>query len=200
MNSLYEKYLSKIDELLEKRYKVYPIRDQISFDLNKEIENFTEYLIETNDFKGMIPDKKILQITESFYKKGVFVCGSMRSGKCLLAQLLDGHENLIVMPGDSHYVNLFFNSNNRAFFDLVRYWMKRLINPSGKIPYWFLGKEENTYRDFIYYLNYFLKNSNKELFALIVFSVFAANPKKCFNAKYWVERTANNELHVKKNT
>ena len=99
----------------------------------------------------------------------------MKPGTSLVSQLLDGHENLFVLHGDSRYIALFYNKEMR-YDELLEYWITRIINPSGKPPFWFLGKDEEIFRKFISYLYYFYPQYKDDPFLAVVFSIFAANP------------------------
>lgn len=191
-----EKLIEKIDHLLELRTKVYPVRDAHFDELIEVIEDFSNQLIEevSETVNSWSPNPELIEMTQVFIDEPVFICGGMKTGTTLLTQLLDSHPSLFVMPGDSHYYSDFRNykgTNN----DLIRYWIQRLINPTGQTPFWFLGKEPSVYCDFINYLQYFLETGSST-FQAVVSAVFCANPKRSRNAKYWVEKTPENELRV----
>lgn len=118
----------------------------------------------------------------------------MKSGTTLMTQLLDNHPSLVVMPGDSTlYTN--FNDYSGTFDKLSNHWMQRMINPSGKKPFWFLGKDLKAYEVFLLYLGYFLETPY-DTFQAVVASVFCSNPNRSMSAQYWVEKTPENELHA----
>jgi hypothetical protein len=193
----YEEKINRISDLLAKRAAMYPVRDKIVFpQLIEVIEEFTTYLIQTTDFEGFQPEPERLTEIEQFIDNPVFICGAMKSGTTLLTQLLDNHPQLLVMPADSHYINFFNKWKRTQFVDIAAYWMQRIINPSGKEPFWFLGDQIPVLQTFLKYLNFFLLHTNREVFLCVVMAIYAANPRRSHQIRYWVEKTPQNELHL----
>lgn len=195
----YQSRITAIDNLLKRRAAVYPNRDNIYVQLNKVIEEFANYLIDTTDFKGFQPDKNVLIETESFSDNPVFICGSMKSGTSLVTQLLDSHPALLVMSGDSRYVNNMDRWKRTQFSDIFTYWLQRIINPTGKEPFWFLGRKKFIFETFLQYLYYFLTKSQKDIFICVILAIYAANRnhlRSSGHVKYWVEKTTHNEFKV----
>ncbi len=198
-NSIIDQYESKIIEisdLLKKRAAVYPVRDEVFVQLCKAIEGFTESLLKTMSFERFQPEKGLLSETERFAEHPIFICGSMKSGTTLLCQLLDNHPNLLVMPWDSHYTKHIKKWKRTQFPDISAYWLHTLINPSGKEPFWFLGKERTVFETFLQYLHYFLTHTQRDIFVCGVLAIYAANRNRLrsHHIKYWVEKTPHNEL------
>lgn len=111
-----------------------------------------------------------------------------------MTQLLDNHPALVVIPGDSTlYTN--FNGYSGTFDGLSNHWMQRMINPSGKEPFWFLGKDLKAYEDFLLYLQYFIETAY-DTFQAVVASVFCSNPNRSKPPQYWVEKMPENELQA----
>jgi hypothetical protein len=195
-NSVIDSLVFEIDILLQKRYEVYPVRDHNYTELIRKISALTtEILGHVRQLKPQWqPDLKLVAITQGFIDKPIFICGGMKSGTTLMTQLLDNHPSLVVMPGDSSlYSN--FNSYSSTFDELSNYWMQKMINPSGKRPFWFLGRDLKVYQDFLLYLRYFL-GTPYDTFQSVVASVFCSNPNRSMSAQYWVEKTPENELHA----
>lgn len=176
---------NEIDVLLKKRAAVYPVRDANYIKLNNKIDQLSAYLMQT-------AKREVIKY-EAPKMRPVFICGYMKSGTTLVSQLLDGHTRLFVMPGDSHYVNKRKEFAQLSVKQLYLHWMKRIVNPSGKEPFWFLGKDERHYQNFFRYLKTL---SNKESFVRVVFALYLANKRKSGREIYWVEKTPNNEMHV----
>jgi len=172
------------------------VRDEIFVQLCKAIEGFTEYLLKTTVFERFQPEKDLLSETERFAEHPIFICGSMKSGTTLLCQLLDNHPDLFVMPWDSHYVKHKDRWNRTQFSEISKHWLHIIINPSGKEPFWFLGKERTVFETFLQYLHYFLTHSQRDIFLCGVLALYAANRNhlRSHHIKYWVEKTPHNEL------
>lgn len=199
MTDAYQSRIENLSELLKARAATYPVRDKVVYPkLVRAIDEFSDYLVAELDLEGSIRDKEILDSIETFKGNPVFLCGSMKSGTTLLLQLLDDHPGLVVMPGDSHYANRLDKWERDDFAGISRYCLQRLINPTGKEPFWFFGQERASFEKFLRYLHYFLSHTRMDPFLCIVFSVYAvtADRHPPHSVKYWVEKTPHNELHV----
>ncbi|NIO21106.1 MAG: hypothetical protein GTN76_10290, partial [Candidatus Aenigmarchaeota archaeon] len=108
-------------------------------------------------------------------------------------QLLDGHPNLYVMPGDSNYIRRFYGKKWK-YHSLALYWIKRLVNPLGQKPFWLLGKDPEKYKEFILSLKHFVEKG-KEPFIAVVSAMYATAGKEN-QTRYWVEKTPGNEEHA----
>lgn len=192
MGLLLEK-IEEIDGLLKTRDNEYPAKGSVWRELDRECENFFNLLLKEPHF-DQTPDESTVGEIQKFIKLPVFICGPGRSGTTLLAQLLDGHPDLFVLPGDSNYMDRFHNKKWK-YNSLALYWIKRLINPLGQKPFWYLGRNPANYKRFLSYLSYFLEQK-MEPFLAVVSSVYAANDKRTNSAKYWVEKNPGNEEHV----
>jgi hypothetical protein len=192
-----QELVSKIERLLEKREEVYPVQDHSYQALSEAIARLTEALLdrakEQKDFWQ--PDSQLVEKTREFIENPVFICGAMKTGTTLLTRLLDNHPSLMVMPGDSHYYTNFrdYSGSNG---DLYKYWMQRLINPTGQKPFWFLGSDLDSYLNFLLYLEYFL-TTEYDTFQSVVAAVFCANPNRCMSVRHWVEKKPENERYVR---
>ncbi len=183
----------QIDYWLAERSKVYPSRKHESFLKSKEhIESFTEFLLNyLYKYNWQDPDKVLLQNSLSFRENPVFICGSMKSGTSLLVQLLDGHEQLMVMPGDSLYYNKFF-SKDLSFDTVARYWIPRMITPTGLEPFWFLPKKPEVFIKFLSCLNYLIRHVEDAFFS-VVMAAYMSGSAADSAVRYWVEKTPHNE-------
>jgi len=81
----------------------------------------------------------------------------MKSGTTLILNLLDNHTDIFALPGDSHFASSFDQWKNDDYSTIMDYWIHRLINPTGKEPFWFLGPDLSSLETFSKYLYYFLK-------------------------------------------
>jgi hypothetical protein len=194
----YQEKIKNISELLIARSAVYPVRDNSFTQLNEEIENFSSYLLADIDFENFNCDRNIVKNAEEITNSPIFICGSMKSGTTLLTHLLDNHPDLLVMPGDSHFINQSNLWNRKQFSEIASHWIQRIINPTGQEPFWFFGKDKETFQFFLQYLYYFLSNSKNDIFVCVVMSFYAVNAKLSgvTEKKYWVEKTPHNELNA----
>ncbi len=195
-NHNYKTTVQNITHLLEKRAEVYPIRNEIYNELVKAINRFVADMLGSINFDEFRPDANEINTVHSFINQPVFVCGSMKSGTTLITQLLDGHPNLFVMPGDSHYIRHLNRWTHEQFDDIAQHWIQRLINPSGKAPFWFLGQENEHFEKFLQHLNFFLSQTTHDVFVCVVRALYLANPNRSKHVKHWVEKTPHNELHT----
>jgi len=198
MEDQYQSRINNLNELLANRLAVYPKRDESSVRLNDGLKEFSTYLLKTVDFDGFQPDHLIVEGVERFYDTPIFVCGAMKSGTSLCNRLLDNHPNLLVMPGDSHFINQIERWNRSQFTEIAEYWINRVVNPTGAEPFWFLGPDEKQLKCFLQYLHYFLLHSQYEIYVCVVMSIYAVNATfgQPTVKKYWVEKTPNNEIHA----
>ena len=125
-----------IDEILDEQDKTYPKRDHLNTTSMQEALTAYSSLIQRIQEPHWNPDEELVERTEAIAKSPVFICGYMKSGTTLLLGLLDGHPNLVVMPGDSHMLGRIHTqvdvSTTKGVEELADYWMHRLINPHAK--------------------------------------------------------------------
>jgi protein-tyrosine sulfotransferase len=184
--------IKQIDKLLEKRDGEYPARGSAWRQLDKKLRQFFNLLLKKVDI-DWAPDNLRTEEIIPFIESPVFICGPGRSGTTLLAQLLDGHPNLYVMPGDSNYMGRFYKKTWK-FHSLALYWIKRLINPLGQKPFWLFGKDPKNYKRFILYLKHFVEQGMEPFMAVV--SAMYATAGKENQTRYWVEKTPGNEEYV----
>ena len=201
MNLRFQQQILIIEKCLKIRLRDYPERKKESFEqLSNAINDFGKMLREDLDFDSFQPDVSIINRIENISMNPIFICGAMKSGTTLLTQLLDNHPDLFVLPGDSHYVNKLNWLKNSNFESIMNSWLHRMINPTGKEPFWFLGPEIKEIEVFSKYLFYCLKNyRHQDHFLSIVTAIFAAIHVNSDNKKYvkhWVEKTPGNEFKV----
>lgn len=194
----YQQKVEIITKLLYERAAVFPVRDSSYEQLSAELKSFAAELLSEIDFENYKYDMDLIERSMAFSESPVFICGPMKSGTTLLVHLLDSHPDLQVMPGDSHFVNQLAYWKRSQFDDIASYWIHRIINPTGQEPFWFFGKDVEPFKVFLAYLNYFLNNTNKEIFVCVVMSFYVV--RALFNNEsskmYWVEKTPHNELHA----
>jgi hypothetical protein len=147
------------------------------------------------------PDPARLAAARALAEHPVFVCGYMKSGTTFLVGLLDQHPQLAVLPGDSHMLNL-IDRRRRAGGGGGddRYWIARLVNPTGQRPFWFLGEDDGAYVEFVRYLAHWLAElprAERSPFLAAVLALYCANPRRPPRPVAWVEKTPWNELRAR---
>jgi len=194
----FQRHVAVIDELLAARAAVYPRRDAAHERLQVAIAEFTAYLLRTTPFQPFEPEVCILQEIERFRDNPIFICGPMKSGTTLMTQLLDGHPALMVIPGDSHYVNHSGRWSRTDFEAVATHWLQKLVNPTGKEPFWFLGRKRTVYDTFLRYLKHFIEKTQEDIFLCAVCALYTANRSLLSPGKilFWVEKTPENERHA----
>lgn len=132
----------RIDQLLEIRTRDYPRRVEPAWsDLLAAIDAYAAKLREeVEPVPGSLPD---------YYERPIFVVGHRKTGTTLVQELLDGHPELAVLPGESNHFNTFLpRPSERIAADAQAWWLLRLITPSGIPPFWALGREHAAYASF----------------------------------------------------
>lgn len=204
MESRYDLLYAKVNNILEERDSIFPARP------NDNTEKMKRYLAELLDFleeqksvRSWSPDKRIVKQAENIKEQGVFLCGPMKSGTTLLLELLDGHDELSVLPGDSWLWRMLCKGPGDSTFGergWARHWVKRFINPKGQKPFWLFGPGAEQY---IFLLNYFdfwyskLPAEKRRVVLAVIFSYLSVNPFRPLHPTRWVEKTPGNELRVK---
>jgi hypothetical protein len=195
---------ASLNQLFEQRDRLFPKRDRNNTTLM--VETLTAYVdtLKKNQDPDWEPDNRLMEPIKDIAGNGLFICGNMKSGTSLLIELLDGHPELIVMPGDSHMINLINDHRGMTYQERLRtwdaYWISRLVNPTGQKPFWILGESESPYSTFIQYLNCWLSilpDVDHSPFMAAVFAFHCSNPGRASKPKWWVEKTPENERKVK---
>lgn len=195
---------SSINRILEERDRLFPVREPANTTLmRKALVDYAITLEEAQKDRDWKPDGEILQSAMGMAEDAVFICGYMKSGTTLLLELLDGHPELTVMPGDSHMINRIHAergmTNEERYAKLSEYWIGRLVNPTGQKPFWIMGEDDGPYLDFMSYLDYWrerLSADDLSTFLGAVLAFFCANPRRATRPRFWVEKTPGNEQNV----
>lgn len=78
---------------------------------------------------------------ELLFSRGLFLGGSPKGGTTMFVQLFDGHQDLVVIPGDSRMVHLASAPPaEREIATLLGYWLRQCISPNALPPFWGLGE------------------------------------------------------------
>ena len=189
--------LTEIDKTLKKRQEEYPDRGKSYNLLCKQLIDLSEGIREYSRYQQITPRPDIIDVCDQFVQQPVFICGAMKSGTTLILNLLDNHTDIFALPGDSHFASSFDKWNNDDFSTIMDYWIHRLINPTGKEPFWFLGPDLSSLETFSKYLYYFLKETPYNVLESIAMAVYVANefPNNLPPKKLWIEKTPGNELY-----
>lgn len=194
--SPYERRVALMDELLAARAAVYPVRDRAYERMLAGAEAFGRQLLREIDAGAFRADSEQIEAGRRLAERPVFICGAMKSGTTLITQLLDGHSDLLVMPGDSHYAQKREVWDAGDFESFAAFWVRRIITPSGKEPFWFLGRERGGMETFLQYLRIYRTSEGADSFQAVVMAMHAAlRPGPPF-ASAWVEKTPENEKHA----
>lgn len=189
--------IEHIDDLLKEREAAFPQQDSSYQRLIQACETIAYQWLDEAEAQQSTwkVDGGLVRKTSEFIDQPIFICGGMKTGTTLLAQLLDNHPSLLVMPGDSNYISR-FKDYQGTYEELSVFWIQRLINPTGQSPFWFFGKHPQHYIDFLIYLKYYLQEGFG-IFQAVVASVFCANPNRSMETMFWVEKQPENEKYVK---
>jgi hypothetical protein len=131
----------RIDGLLEARARDYPRRVEPTWsDLLAAVDGVAERLRARVEAPGEDGGSLL-----DAYDRPVFVVGHRKTGTTLLLDLLDGHPRLVALPGESNHFLTFLPrfgglSGDRIAAEAQRWWMLRLITPSGIPPFWAAGR------------------------------------------------------------
>lgn len=130
----------RIEELLEIRARDHPRRIEPAWsELLRAVDRLAERLRdEAEPVGGRLP---------AFYERPIFVVGHRKTGTTLLQDLLDGHPQLAVLPGESNHFHTFLPQVAQSpdlGSETQRWWLLRLVSPSGIPPFWALGPPSGT--------------------------------------------------------
>ncbi|MEM9953321.1 MAG: sulfotransferase [Chloroflexota bacterium] len=180
----------------------FPIRDpQNTARLDVLVNDFID-LISASISDDWQADKTIVQNAKNIINKPLFVCGTMRSGSTMLVELLDSHPNLVVLPGDTHYINNVnrnFTSWGQDETSIRRHWLRRFMNPKGQHPFWTLGEKPDLYIEFSQYLTYWyqqLPSTPQGNFQSVILAFYCSNPSRVPHPNFWISKTPGDELYI----
>ena len=189
---------------LEERDRSFPARVYCN---TKKMQNQLDLLFDylEKKRKGVVwkPEEEVINVAKRIEEEAIIICGTMKSGTTLLLELLDGHFQLNVIPGDSWlWVRLRESTNKERLSAKTfrKHWLKRYINPKGQKPFWIFGENIQAYISALNYIDYWLENlpdHSRKPFLAAILTYFCANPEKSMKTEKWVEKTPGNEFRVK---
>jgi hypothetical protein len=185
--------VASIDEALAERDREFPSRGPAFARASALIDALAGEVLGEALAAPFEPDASLVSAARDAAPRPIFICGAMKSGTTLLAQLLDGHPRLVVAPGDSHYVHQRDRFERNDLDAIARHWLHRVINPVGQQPFWFLGPDRDVLVRFVQYLRHFLETTREDVLVCAVLAMHAANPRRAPRLERWVEKTPDNE-------
>jgi len=187
----------RLDALLADRDRNFPRRDPTNTrQLRDALVDYTAALRCARD-PAWRPDLARLGAARARLDSPISICGFMRSGTTLLADLLDRHPELVVLPGDSHMTSA--GEDARRERERDAYWIPVLVTPRGQVPFWFFGDADHPYAEFVGYLDHVLATGEggaRGRFLAYVTALQCANPTEPHGPRTWVEKTPENEFRV----
>jgi hypothetical protein len=193
----------KLDAILKERAQAFPYRDPENTRALREAASRYAEMLSENPSTEWSPDSGLCRSAQELAGQPVFLCGYLKSGTSLLLELLDGHPELLVMPGDSHMARLIKRQpdqpDGRWEQQWAHRWLTRWVNPKGQEPFWILGREDGPYKEFLHWLRHWLLSlppSRTRPFLAVVLAYYCANPLRPPTPKSWVEKTPRNERRV----
>jgi Sulfotransferase family len=171
----------RIDTLLRLRAEAFPRREeptwsQLHSALGEAAANLHERAA-ADPAVAPAPD-------EAFLARPVFVVGYPKSGTTLLLGLLDGHPQLVVVPGETRW----FTDPEPTLRELHERWIRYLVNPSGQEPFWLLGRPDGDGDPYLAFTARLLAAAEqRDLLTALVAAFWTPG------ARAWVEKTP---LHV----
>lgn len=199
-----QEVLDRYDQVLTKQSSAYPLK---YYNQREELiavqQRFIPELTQLANSPAMQPLSALeaasspLQLDQPF-----FILGFPKSGTTFLNYLLDSHPDLLVLPGDAHYLSTLTQYSRMTpterLAEMRQYLIRLVIHPIGLSPFWLLSNGEPTWQPYAQLLRYFedavaqLATSPLAIWQAALRAFHMANP----SAKYWVEKTPSNEQHV----
>lgn len=183
-------YLKQIAEAFPRPAECYPRFEQAVSDL-------ADGLLHDLDPDKFEPDPEALEHADSIADQPIFICGQMKTGTNLMMTLLDGHPEIFVPAVGSHYLLTESKWNRDEFREMAVYWLRHIIMPTTQEPFWFLGPERGQFESFLNHLHYFVNRRPYDLFVCAILAMLLSH-RKDTRARFWVEKTTQNELHARK--
>ena len=186
---------------LDARAREWPCRGTAWRAANKLCDDYVNELfakMPANNFKARLGlSDDLLDQLANLYRSPIVIGGHMKSGTNLTAQLLDDHPSVLVLPGDSYMFQKeqYFNAMESQVF--LCYWIKRLINPTGQGPFFFLasaGRRMESYVKIADLFFLFVELGKANIEALVSAMSIIYSKKRGILPKYWVEKTPNNHV------
>jgi hypothetical protein len=187
MPALYD----ELDERLRERETYYPAHREPDWSaLQASLAAVTDVLWSNAEHE---PARRPSADLERFGDHPVFVVGYYKSGTTLLLNLLDGHPDLLALPGESRH---FTRAVRPGVRELHAHWIRNTVTPYGIPPRWLLGKPAtpDPYdafgRDVVAFAR---ARGERDLLAAAAQALAHATGA---SPRYWVEKTPTHELQL----
>jgi hypothetical protein len=198
-------FLALYDQLLAKRAAAYPLK---YYNQREELIAAQQRLI--SELTTLAQNDSSLQSLAEFEAQHgpfaldqvIFVVGFPKSGTTFANYLLDGHPDLLVIPGDALYLTKLQQYEGmtpaQRLEDMRRYLVTLALHPIGLPPFWMLSGGQPAWQLYAQLLRYFedaigkLGDSPLAVWQAMLRALRMANP----SARRWVEKTPSNEWHV----
>jgi hypothetical protein len=155
------------------------------------------------------PSSDMLQDAHDWLMRPVFICGHHRSGTTLLQQQLDGHPDLLVLPGEATYFSSFRGVARRdpvaeVLDRFAAEWVARFIDPNYE-PHFKLGRSTTGGNPHVEFARQFFAWQSAlrrawpevaEFAALLALVVAYGKVIGAGRPRMWVEKTPLNERFV----
>jgi hypothetical protein len=179
--------------------------------LNAELNWSNEVWKVAESLAPFIPEEEQFEKAIRLCKQPIFICGVHRSGTTLIRDLLDGHQELAVLPAEGNYFTTDAGKikklpANKQQEMMGTEWIRRLANPINQPPYWLLGRSSPERSPYVRFAREFKTwwrigdeiLNNISFRPLLATMVSYASVNGNINAKSWVDKTPANENFIKK--
>lgn len=190
-------HVDDIHKRLQRRQEEYPASGPAKRHLQSAVGKLASDLLSVTEPNLGLPDS-VSSMIDHLADYPVFICGSMKSGTSLMVQLLDGHPDLHVMPGDSRSTEQRERWDHEETVAITSYGLGRMINPTGKEPFWFIGPHLEELGLFVQTLRLLLKRPDLDVFQCIMLAALTAQRTSDDGRtkRLWIEKTPHNELYT----
>lgn len=192
----FERHVEALDDILRRHAAVYPSHDESHEQFLKASEELADELIANLKPEVFRPDPLKLEQARSLADRPIFICGQMKSGTGLMTALIDHHPELSGTPVGAHYLPTESRLNREDFREIAIYWVRKLVNPTGKEPFWYLDRDRRIWDLMFLYFQYFLRETGYDIFVCAALALHSCQ-ERSEPARYWVEKSPQNELDAR---
>lgn len=190
--------MAELDQALHTREAEWPARGPAWARLNECLDAFAEAVLHE---AASVPSNRD-EVPHLPSTPPIIIAGPMKSGTTLLTALLDNHPDLVVLPGDTWLRRWLGTGDSppQNPAQAVRFWLQRVIVPTGQQPFWPLSRDSHTYTR----LANTIRQTIDQLADTPGLATFLAGPVAIRQALHpaspapyrFVEKTPHNEFHA----